>query len=57
MKKNKISEDSKDNESMLTQKTNEDFNKKQPVPNDFKKKKRGENTNSSVNLKRKKNEK
>ena len=33
----------KDSGNMLTQKTNEDFNKKQPVPSDFKEKKSNKN--------------
>ena len=36
MKKTKIIDTLKDNETMLNQKTNEDFNKKPPVPKDFK---------------------
>lgn len=36
MKKNKTAKTPKDNGSMLNQKTNEDFNKKPPVPDDFK---------------------
>ncbi len=35
MKKDKNVNLSKDNGSMLTQKTNEDFNKKQPLAKDF----------------------
>ena len=45
----------KDNGSMLTQKTNEDFNKKQPVPSDFKKKSttnKGSKARSSENIKK-----
>jgi hypothetical protein len=43
MKKNIITEVPKENGSMLSQKTNEDFNKKNPVPNDFKEIKKVEN--------------
>ena len=50
IKKNSIT---KDNGSMLSQKTNEDFNKRQPLPSDFKKEKsqknKGNDTMSSVN--------
>lgn len=47
MKKKKISKKA-NNGSMLTQKTNEDFNKKKPVPSDFnEKKKQGENKDNT----------
>ena len=44
----------KDNGSMLTQKTNEDFNKKQPVPSDLKKKSttnKGDNARAFISVK------
>ena len=57
MKKNILTEVPKGNGSMLTQKTNEDFNKKQPELNDFKEKTNIENrtfSSSSTKLKIKK---
>lgn len=47
MKKLKINNSARDKESMLTHKTNEDFNKKQPVPSDFKEDKGSVNKNDS----------
>lgn len=44
MKKTKTIDTLKDTETMLNQKTNEDFNKKSPVSKDFK-----ENKQSTIN--------
>ena len=47
VKKSKKSKPAKDGETMLAEKTYEDFNNEQPLPSDFKKKKRGSNKNST----------
>ncbi len=48
MKKTKNTNTSKDSGSMLIQKTNEDFNKKPPIPVDFKENKRSTTNKSSI---------
>lgn|GEM_PF-2522469 len=48
MKKSKTPKAPKDSGSMLNQKTNEDFNKKPPVPDDFKEEVRGKHKGHSL---------
>ena len=57
MKKTKTIDTLKDTETMLNQKTNEDFNKKSPVPKDFKENKQTPiNKSSTTKLKLNKDE-
>ncbi len=57
MKKTKNTSVSKDSGSMLIQKTNEDFNKKPPIPKDFKENKQITiNKSSTTKLKLNKDE-